>query len=52
MGEKRRTLNWKCNECKHRHSIDDLEELGFVERFGNNIVVECSECSYQELIRN
>lgn len=49
--KKKSRLNWKCPSCKKRFSTEDLEDLGFVERIGNSMVVTCSECEYQELIQ-
>ena len=44
-------LNWKCSKCKERYNLEELEELGYVERIGNSIVVECPSCENQELIK-
>ena len=31
-------LNWKCSKCKERYNLEELEELGYVERIGNSMV--------------
>ena len=44
-------LNWKCSKCKERYNLEELEELGYVERIGNSMVIECPSCENQELIK-
>ena len=44
-------FNWKCSKCKERYNLEELEELGYVERIGNSIVVQCPSCENQELIK-
>ena len=44
-------LKWKCSKCKERYNLEELEELGYVERIGNSMAVECPSCENQELIK-
>ena len=44
-------LNQKCSKCTARYNLEELEELGYVERIGNSMVIECPSCENQELIK-
>lgn len=51
MEEKRKKANWKCNnnKCKHRYSIEELEDDGFVEVVENIKIIECPNCGYKDI---
>lgn len=46
MNKKKQILNYKCNECKTRLSIDDLESRGYVEDVGSAKIIECPHCGH------
>lgn len=49
MEEKKnyRKINFRCDCCKYKGNIDTLEEDGYVERYGDIIIVFCPKCGEQ-----
>lgn len=49
---KKRKLDFKCDKCKRRFSIDELIEEGYAEKCGSEgIQVECPNCDNNVFLR-
>ena len=49
--KKKLKLDWKCNECRKRYSIEELISLGYAEKIGNLISIECPNCENKEFVK-
>jgi DNA-directed RNA polymerase subunit RPC12/RpoP len=51
MGEKKRKkLDYRCGKCHNRYSLAELLELGYAEKVGNVIQINCPHCDNLDFI--
>lgn len=49
--KRKRKLDWKCQNCRNRWSLQELLDEGYCEKTLGIVSVECPECGYKEVIK-